>query len=130
MQLDLPIQKKNGLGSSQAKPRKDIIHLMFQPWFNPGADGCRFIHLWNVAPLWLQHKKNFISLDRGSASEQTLPLASTNPGDPRNFDMKSLYENGWPFERLITNEGSNGRHSDFQEVAHIHVSIVRQEEAM
>jgi len=48
------------------------------------------------------------------------PLTSLDqPGNPHNFNMQSVYENGWPQDRLASGERNNNwYHSDFQQVAY------------
>jgi hypothetical protein len=52
----------------------------------------------------------------------TLPVGANavtildQPGNPHNFDMNSLYKNGWPLTRN-SGEGLNWHHSDFRQVA-------------
>jgi hypothetical protein len=54
----------------------------------------------------------------------TLPVGAnaltnldTQFGEQRNFNMQTLYENGWPSNRMRTPETNNWHHSDFREVA-------------
>jgi Concanavalin A-like lectin/glucanases superfamily len=56
-----------------------------------------------------------LSLPLGANYDTNLDLEF---GGTRNFDMQTLYENGWPPGRLETAEGNNWHHSDFHEVAY------------
>jgi hypothetical protein len=54
----------------------------------------------------------------------TLPVGANpttildQPGNPHNFNMKALYENGWPTDRMQKTEANNWHHSDVEVVAY------------
>lgn len=57
MQLDLPVKQMHRLGSRQPQLGEDAFDFMLEAGFDAGADGRRFAHVANVAPLWLHGKR-------------------------------------------------------------------------